>query len=476
MTYKGTAILGPATAVAAQMEGAVRRVNAAAPSLAERYLSTGARLGIRGDLAYAQAIFETDYFRFTGVVRPEQNNYCGLGATGPDNPGHSFATPAEGVMAHIQHLFAYASTDPLPPDMEVVDPRFNLVQRGVAPFIGDLNGRWAVPGTTYGQTIDRRLGEVLMEERPGEPYRITRAYLSPTSQNRPGPCSDSYCWEGTQGIVTHRTASPSQNARAIRQYFDTAPDGRFASSHFVVDDQEILLLMPIGEVAYHTAGKNATMLGIETCEHNWGTPAFSETYRKLVWLTGYLVRMFGLTIADVTGHFWWDPVNRPYDPTYMGWSLAQGKARGIFDWNTFIADVQTQITPAPTPAPNPQEVAIRVRRVVEEACTTGILVDSTTYAPLRAFTGCVTPGATVHWDPNGPTVIVDLPPAGGATAMETAVPEAAASNPATASDPAGTQTQTQTQAQAKAQAQAQARAARSKRRSILYHRTHRPWG
>lgn len=407
MPYKGSAILGTPTAVAEQMEGAVRRVNPAAPSLAALYLTTGARLGVRGDLAYAQAIQETDYFRFTGVVRPEQNNYCGLGAVDANNRGASFATPEEGVLAHIQHLFAYASTQPLPAGMTLVDPRFNLVARGSAPNVGDLNGRWAVPGTDYGQTIDRKLGEILMEDRPGEPYRITRAYLSPTSPNRPGPCSPSYCWEGTQGIVAHRTASNTQNARAIRQYFDTSPDGRSASSQFVVDDQEILLLMPIGEVAYHTAGKNSIMLGIETCEHNWGTPAFAETYRKLVWLTGYLVRMFKLTIADVTGHFWWDPVNRPYDPTYMGWSISQGKSTGIFDWNTFIADVHTQITPPP----EPQQVAVRIRRVVEEACTTGLLLDSTTYAPIRALTGCVNPGATINWDPNGPTVIIDLPQA-----------------------------------------------------------------
>lgn len=410
MPYKGTGIMGSAVALAAQMEGAVRRVNPAAPALAELYLSTGALLGVRGDLAYAQAIHETDYFRFTGVVKPEQNNFCGLGAVDSNNPGHSFATPEEGVLAHIQHLFAYASTEPLPPDMPLVDPRFGLVTRGIAPFLGDLNGRWAVPGTTYGQAIDRKLGEVLMEDRPGEPYRITRAYLSTSSPNRPGPCSPDYCWEGMQGIVTHRTASPSMNARAIRNYFDTSPDGRRASSQFVIDDQEILLLMPIGEIAYHTAGKNSTMVGIETCEHNWGTPAFAETYRKLVWLAGYLVRMFGLSIANVTGHFWWDPVNRPYDPTYMGWSPAQGKATGLFDWNTYVADVAAQLLP---PLPAPQEVAVRIRRIVEESCTTGLLLDASTYVPIRPFTGCVTPGATIRWEPDEPAVIIELPFEGG---------------------------------------------------------------
>lgn len=40
-----------------------------------------------------------------------------------------------------------------PLDNTCVDPRFNLVARGIAPNLEDLNGRWAVPGTTYGQDI-----------------------------------------------------------------------------------------------------------------------------------------------------------------------------------------------------------------------------------------------------------------------------------------------------------------------------------
>ncbi|MDT8279950.1 MAG: hypothetical protein RQ806_05310 [Erythrobacter sp.] len=35
------------------------------------------------------------------------------------------------------------------------DPRFDFVNpRGVAAVLADLNGRWAVPGATYGQSIE----------------------------------------------------------------------------------------------------------------------------------------------------------------------------------------------------------------------------------------------------------------------------------------------------------------------------------
>ena len=35
------------------------------------------------------------------------------------------------------------------------DPRFDFVNpRGAAVVLADLNGRWAVPGTTYGQSVE----------------------------------------------------------------------------------------------------------------------------------------------------------------------------------------------------------------------------------------------------------------------------------------------------------------------------------
>lgn len=119
------------------------------------YYEEGAREGIRPDVAFAQALKETGFFRYGGTVTPDQNNYCGLGTTNAEVKGAYFATSQIGVRAHIQHLLAYASTrEPITP---VVDPRYSLV-RGVygTNTLGnwqDLNGRWAVPGDSYGQSI-----------------------------------------------------------------------------------------------------------------------------------------------------------------------------------------------------------------------------------------------------------------------------------------------------------------------------------
>lgn len=119
------------------------------------YYEEGAREGIRPDVAFAQALKETGFFRYGGTVTPDQNNYCGLGTTSTEIKGAYFATSQIGVRAHIQHLLAYASTRrPIRP---VVDPRYNLVRNVYGTItLGnwqDLNGRWAVPGDSYGQSI-----------------------------------------------------------------------------------------------------------------------------------------------------------------------------------------------------------------------------------------------------------------------------------------------------------------------------------
>lgn len=119
------------------------------------YYEEGAREGIRPDVAFAQALKETGFFRYGGTVTPDQNNYCGLGTTSTEIKGAYFATSQIGVRAHIQHLLAYASTRR--PVRPVVDPRYNLVRNVYGTITlenwQDLNGRWAVPGDSYGQSI-----------------------------------------------------------------------------------------------------------------------------------------------------------------------------------------------------------------------------------------------------------------------------------------------------------------------------------
>lgn len=100
---------------------------------------------IRAEVAFAQAMHETNFLRYGGDVSISQFNFAGLGATGGGVSGNSFATVQIGIRAHVQHLKAYASTEPL--NNECVDPRFGYVTRGTAPYVEWL----AIPDNPYGK-------------------------------------------------------------------------------------------------------------------------------------------------------------------------------------------------------------------------------------------------------------------------------------------------------------------------------------
>ena len=158
-------IFGSAEATPEQMAAYITRrnpapkLNCTVPQIVRYYYEEAGREGIRPDIALCQALKETGFFAYGGDVVPAQNNFCGLGTTGGGVRGASFATPQLGVRAHIQHLLAYASTNP--PHVTVVDPRYDLIVHerpdihgSVTTWTG-LNGIWAVPGKTYGQDILR---------------------------------------------------------------------------------------------------------------------------------------------------------------------------------------------------------------------------------------------------------------------------------------------------------------------------------
>ncbi len=107
------------------------------------YKNIGEIYEIRWDIAFCQSLLETGNFAFGNDVKVTQYNFCGLGAIGGGACGASFNNIEDGVEAHIQHLFAYASTKELPKERRLIDPRFKYVNRGFATHWEDLSGKWA---------------------------------------------------------------------------------------------------------------------------------------------------------------------------------------------------------------------------------------------------------------------------------------------------------------------------------------------
>ncbi|MGL4982335.1 MAG: glucosaminidase domain-containing protein [Treponemataceae bacterium] len=116
--------------------------NTIALELANLYIEEGKTEGVNSDVAFIQMCLETGFLKYGGLVTPEMNNFCGLGAIDENNKGLSFPTARIGVRAHIQHLKAYASVDPL--QQPLVDPRYRYVNpKGKSPTIEGLAGTWA---------------------------------------------------------------------------------------------------------------------------------------------------------------------------------------------------------------------------------------------------------------------------------------------------------------------------------------------
>ncbi|TCI51899.1 hypothetical protein EVJ24_12250 [Exiguobacterium sp. SH1S21] len=154
------AIMGASTLTPKQMADYVKAKNprtvrlhgVTVEELAKLFVIIGAKEGVRGDVAFAQALKETGYFRYGGDVLPKQHNYSGIGTVGKGVKGHFFRSPHQGVTAQIQHLKAYASKEAL--NSTRVDPRFHYVKRGSATTWPALHRKWAMqPSGNYGTDI-----------------------------------------------------------------------------------------------------------------------------------------------------------------------------------------------------------------------------------------------------------------------------------------------------------------------------------
>lgn len=109
--------------------------------LVSYYIEEAAAEGVNHEVAFVQMCLETGFLRYGGLVTEDMNNFCGLGSTGPGEPGLRFSSANIGVRAHIQHLKAYATEKPL--ERELVDPRNRWVKKGSVPIVKKLAGTWA---------------------------------------------------------------------------------------------------------------------------------------------------------------------------------------------------------------------------------------------------------------------------------------------------------------------------------------------
>lgn len=135
--------------------------------IATLYMRHGEALRIRWDYAFFQMLLETGNLSFQrgsgkpGDVKPSQNNFAGLGATGRGEPGESFADVSTGVKAHLQHLLMYSGESV---DDPVAERTRKVQEWGIlkswqkslkAPAtFSDLARKWAPGDNSYARDID----------------------------------------------------------------------------------------------------------------------------------------------------------------------------------------------------------------------------------------------------------------------------------------------------------------------------------
>jgi flagellum-specific peptidoglycan hydrolase FlgJ len=124
--------------------------------IADYYWKYGEITGIRPEILYGQAAKETGFGKYTGQVKPEQNNWAGIKIKNPvaDRPEdhESFATPEDGVRAHFNHISAYVGTEPVGEPHDRYFVLKTVKWRGTVKNVEQLGGKWA-PDVTYGYNI-----------------------------------------------------------------------------------------------------------------------------------------------------------------------------------------------------------------------------------------------------------------------------------------------------------------------------------
>jgi hypothetical protein len=144
----GSALSAPQLAGWFQSQGFADYTSAPIGDLAAWYIQAGANEGIRGDVAFAQAVLETAGFSSPDAI--QLSNFAGIGHCDSCSSGWSFPGPYYGVIGHVEllRIFAAGSVSGAYPSMV---PSHEISAR-CCSTVESLTGVWATD-PTYGQQI-----------------------------------------------------------------------------------------------------------------------------------------------------------------------------------------------------------------------------------------------------------------------------------------------------------------------------------
>jgi hypothetical protein len=153
-----TPIAGPARVDAADLEHyAARRRLRIGQDGAKAYVAIGGEYGIRGDIAFCQAIYETRWLSANRMVPLAANLLPDLWSL----KGRDELWTERFIEEHIRLLYCFSKEAELParrtPDDENSSARAQTIEelgyRGKVRFWEELSGKWSYFGVHYGQDV-----------------------------------------------------------------------------------------------------------------------------------------------------------------------------------------------------------------------------------------------------------------------------------------------------------------------------------
>lgn len=214
--------------------GQPSRLGIAIGDLIALYLSEGDAEGVRGDLAFAQAVHETGYFTNSDTAL---NNYAGIAHYDGAASGSGFPDPVIGVRAQIQLLKKYA----LGNDAQLANADVAPNAGASATTWGGLAGTWA-SDTNYWISLSTV-------------YESMQAYAgSAPAQREPVARTGATSCPAGDLAISGDYALPLE-----RHWYDEHPD-RFTGPHH--DYPAVDIAVPIGTPLY--AITNGVVVGTPT--------------------------------------------------------------------------------------------------------------------------------------------------------------------------------------------------------------------
>lgn len=358
---QGLAYLRRINRARAAAKGVAPLTDAESAGIAGNYWLRGHERAIAPDGGLAQAITETDAWTFGNQVPASAHNPAGIGAINDGKSYLVFPDWATGIGVQFDHLLAWAGK----PGGER-SPRYTLVEavvrggRGYATTWRSLGGRWAVPGTTYADGIEKHW-QAMIAEAGGTVTLTKPAVISNPSPNHgyPGDYKP-------EAVVWHITAGSGASALS----WLTNPDSNASANYVITEDGKVHELVnpeagqqgaawANGDVqqpnlgnpliaAWVTAGinPNRRCVSIEHAGQSSNGKGGSLTKPQIaatVRLTAWLCSRFGIAPdrAHILPHAWINSVTRPNCPGFSE-----------VEWVTWVDAINEIVKSGTTPPPS----------------------------------------------------------------------------------------------------------------------------